>query len=356
MPENTVGLSRRQFLVATAALPLTRFASAAVLQRTAVGLASDVWGIHQRWQVASGKKGDLSDPQAFLGQCHRLGAHGMQMPLGIREPDDLAKLRKSAEDRDLYIEGSINLIGPRFDLDGFEKELLTAKSAGASVVRTVVTPGRRYEQFNSAEEFAGAYAYALEVLKKVEPVVARHKIRLAIENHKDHRISERLELLKRLGSEWIGVCVDVGNSFSLCEDPMETVRAFAPFAFSVHLKDQAVREYDDGFLLADVHLGKGFLDLPGMVRVLREAHPEVRFSLEVITRDSLRVPVLTPRYWVTMGGVPPTDLARTLKTVRSKSSAEPLPVISSLPADEQLQAETRNIQRSLANACEHLRL
>jgi len=222
------------------------------------------------------------------------------------------------------------------------------------VIRTVVNPGRRYEQFNSAEEFARASARALETLQKVEPVVATHKIRLAVENHKDHRVAERVEMLKRLSSEWIGMCVDVGNSFSLCEDATEVVRAYAPWAFSVHLKDQAVREYEDGFLFADVALGKGFLDLPAMVRILREAHPEVRFSLEVITRSALRVPVLTEKYWASMAGVSASDLARTLKTVKAKAAAEAFPAISSLPIEGQVETEAQNIQQSLAYARERL--
>ena len=352
------GLNRRQFLVASAGL-LARVGwagEAGALQRTSVGLATDVWGIHQRSQVAAGRKGDLADPLGFLEQCHRLGARGMQGPLGVRDAEYVAKLRQFAEARDLYIEGSIDLASPRFDVERFEKEVLTAKAAGVKVIRVVVTPGRRYEQFGSAEEFARAVVQAREVLEKVEPVVARHKVWLAVENHKDHRVAERVELMKRLSSEYIGMCVDVGNSFALCEDPMEVVRAYAPWAFSVHLKDQAVREYEDGFLFADVHLGKGFLDLPGMVRVLREARPEVRFSLEVITRDSLRVPVLTAKYWATMGGVSAADLARTLKTVKMKGSAEALPVIGSLPVEAQVEAETRNIERSLAYAREQLRL
>jgi sugar phosphate isomerase/epimerase len=31
-----------------------------------------------------------------------------------------------------------------------------------------------------------------------------------------------LEMLKRIDSEYVGVCIDTGNSFSLLEDPIET--------------------------------------------------------------------------------------------------------------------------------------
>ena len=118
--------------------------------------------------------------------------------------------------------------------------------------RTVILPGRRYEQFQSLAEFREFEARGLKSLQLAEPILARRNFRLAVENHKDQRIEEKLPLLKRLSSEFIGLCVDVGNNFPLLEDPLELAQAFAPWAFTVHLKDQAVREYDEGFLLADV--------------------------------------------------------------------------------------------------------
>jgi hypothetical protein len=93
-----------------------------------------------------------------------------------------------------------------------------------------------------------------------------------------------------------------------------------------------------------------------MVRVLREARPEVRFNLEVIARNPLRVPVLTPRYWATMSGVPATDLARTLRTVRAKAPRGPLPMVSSLPLEQQVECEQRIVADSLTYAREHLGL
>jgi sugar phosphate isomerase/epimerase len=234
-----------------------------------MGLASDCWTLHQRAQVGKGQKGDLSEPQRFLERCYQLGAGGMQVPLGVREEAYCSGLRRWAEDHEMYIEGSSSLADSRFDAERFEKQVLTAKAVGATVVRTVAIPGRRYEQFSSAEEFARSSQRAAERLRQVEPIVARHRMRLAVENHKCHRVEERLDLLKQLGSEWIGMCVDTGNSFALCEDPMAVVRAYAPFAFSVHVRDQGVQEYEDGFLFTDTALGQGFLDVPATVRLLQ---------------------------------------------------------------------------------------
>jgi sugar phosphate isomerase/epimerase len=355
-------MNRRQFLLAAAGCYVTRLTGLAPASgaesppKTRVGLATDVWGIHQRAQVARGEKGDLADPIAFLERCHAFDAAGMQGPLGIRDADYLARLRRWLENHAMFIEASIDLAGERLDLERVEKQFVTAREAGATVIRVVTIPGRRYEYFRTADEFARASDHAMETMRRVEPMAARHRMRVAVENHKDHRVPERLDMLKKLSSEYVGVCVDLGNSFSLCEDATEAVRAYAPWAFTVHLKDQTVREYEDGFLFGDAALGEGFLDLPAMVRILRQAKPDVRFSLEVITRDALRVPVLTEKYWVTMGGVAATDLSRTLRTVKANASPGPLPAVSSLSVEKQIECEARNIERSLAYARDHLQL
>jgi hypothetical protein len=103
-------------------------------------------------------------------------------------------------------------------------------------------------------------------------------------------------------------------------------------------------------------LGEGFLDLPKMVAILREANPAVQFSLEMITRDPLRVPCQTDAYWATFADVPKSDLARTLRTVRASASDGPLPRVSHLPLDEQVAREEENVKKCLAYARDHLNL
>ena len=199
-------LDRREFLVAVAAgagvATLDCFAAAndRPARRSKMGLASDSWRVHDRAQAGKGQKGDLSNPALFLERCYQLGAGGMQTSLGVRDEAYCTELRRRAEAREMFIEASTSLADNRFDAERFEKEVLTAKAVGATVVRTVAMPGRRYEQFNSAEEFARYSQRASERLRQVEPIMARQRMRLAVENHKCHRVDERLALLKRLSS------------------------------------------------------------------------------------------------------------------------------------------------------------
>ena len=271
------------------------------------------------------------------------------MPLGVRDEAYTRTLREKAEQSGMFVEGIVSPPSGPADVERFDAQLATAQRAGAAVVRTVILPGRRYEFFESAAQFREFAERGRRALELAEPVAAKHRVRLAVENHKDQRVPERIELLRRLSSPWIGACVDVGNSFALLEDPLAVVEAYAPWAISVHLKDQAVQESEDGFLFGDAALGQGFLDLKRMVQVLRQAKPDVRFSLEVITRDPLQVPCLTEKYWATLTDVPGTDLARTLRMVRAHAQ-KTLPRVSELPPADRAEFEEQNIRQSLAYA------
>jgi sugar phosphate isomerase/epimerase len=298
----------------------------------------------------------IRDPFDFLKYCHDLGAGGIQDGIGKRDESYAGRLRRYAEDHDLFIEGSAALPRDRADVERFTAQVLTAKRAGAKVIRVAIG-GRRYEQFDKLEQFQAFAERSQKSIQLAEPVAAKQRVRLAIENHKDFRVAEKIPILKRLDSEYVGVCVDTGNSFALLEDPMDTVRAYAPWAFAAHLKDMAVREYEDGFLLADVVLGEGLLDLGKMVEILRQAQPDIRFSLEMATRDALKVPCLTEKYWATFPNVPGGDLARALRYVRTHASdEESLPRVSHRPITEQVALEEQNIKRCLRYASEHLNL
>lgn len=346
-------LTRRKFVQAGTAVALAGAWRSAVAdepsKKTKLGIVAYCLGIRSRAERAAGRQPSFTDPMAFLKHCHALGAGGIQLSIGVKDEPYTTGLRREAEQRGMFVEGIMGLPRDEADIERFEAEVRTAGRAGVTVARVVMMPGRRYERFDTIEEFDEYARRGLKSLELAEPIATKHRVRLAVENHKDQRIPQRLEVFEHLSSEYVGACVDVGNSFALMEDPIEVVESYAPWAVTVHLKDQAVREVDDGFLLGDAVLGDGFLDLPRMVAILRRAKPAIHFCLETITRDPLTVPCLTDKFWATFGDVPGRDLARTLRIVRA-GAAKSLPRISHLPLEEQVAQEATNVKRCLAYA------
>src|SRR5262249_39036422 len=152
----------------------------------------------------------------------------------------------------------------------------------------------------------------------------------------------------------VGVSLDTGNNLSILDDPEETVEKLAPYTFNTHFKDMALEETETGFNLSEVPLGEGMLDLPRMVRAIRAARPDVRFSLEMITRDPLHVPCLTDRYWSTFKDLGGHALARTLARIRADRPRAPLPRITGLSAEQRYALEIEHVNRSIEYARAHL--
>lgn len=307
-------------------------------------------------RIGADRAANLNDPQSFLTYCQKLGAGGMQHSLGVRDKLYVEQLHRQAADHGMFVEGSIRLPRDHADMQRFSDEVRTAKDAGATVLRTVALNGRRYETFNDAASFRQWSDKAEESLRLAAPVMAQHQMRLALENHKDRLAADLVDVIKRLNSKFIGVCVDTGNNVALLEDPHQVVETLAPYAFSVHLKDMAVEEYEEGFLLSEVPLGEGFLDLKRIVSTLRKAHPEIQFGLEMITRDPLKIPCLGRKYWATFESTPASHLAQALAMVRKNKSPKPLPVLSKLPKDQQIAVEEDNVRKCLEYAKKHLEL
>ncbi len=285
------------------------------------------------------------DALEFLTRCHDLGAAGIQTPLR----GDLRQLRSRAEQFSMYIEGMVPLPA-NGDTSAFEKSIQDAKDAGAVCVRAGALSGRRYETFASLADWRKFVSDSQRNIAAAVPILEKHKMPLALENHKDWTADELAALMKSHSSEYLGVCLDFGNNISLLDHPMNVVELLAPFSIATHVKDMGVEWYDDGFLLSEMVLGQGFLDLPRMLSLVRSARPSTRFSLEMITRDPLQIPCLTDKYWTTFPERNGVFLARTMQLVQKHKSAKPLPRISGLSPDAQLQAEQENVRASLAYA------
>lgn len=291
----------------------------------------------------------------FLEFCAALGAGGVQIRLESLEAEYVRKVRRRAEELGMFFEAVVGL--PEINAaQQFEREVEAAREAGAVCLRTACLSGRRYETFQTLDAWKGFEAESKKRLRLAASLVEKHRIPLGLENHKDWTAEEFLALVKEYESEYFGVCLDTGNNIAMLDDPTEFVETFAPYAVTTHIKDMGVEDEPEGFLLAEVPLGNGALDLQRIVETIGKARSRANFNLEMITRDPLKIPCLTDAYWTTFPDRSGLHLARTLRWVREKRSREPLPKVSGLDSASRLRVEEENVRESLAFARERLGL
>ncbi|MEK7830422.1 MAG: sugar phosphate isomerase/epimerase family protein [Acidobacteriota bacterium] len=348
-------ISRRDFFVqaaaplAVAAISPSIFASSPGVALSKMGIASTSF---MGAQIGSSQFPNAPRPATgtpspsrqrnaleFLEKCHALGAGGIQTSLN----GDLTKLRARADELGMYLEGMVSI--PRNgDMTALDKSLSDAKSIGVTVVRAAMLGGRRYETFPTLADWKKWVDQSYDALRLAMPVIEKHKVTVALENHKDWTLEDFLKLLRTYQSEYLQVCLDFGNNIALLDDPMELVEGLARYAKSTHIKDMGLQPYEDGFLLSEVVLGQGMLDLPKIVSIIQKANPKTKFSLEMITRDPLKVPCMTKRYWEVFPDRNGKYLAQIFKLVQQKSSKAPLPTVDQLAPEARAKAEEDNVK------------
>ncbi len=278
----------------------------------------------------------------IVQHCHDIGLSGVQTNPPSTDAEAIKKFRERLESLDMYLICDPRLPNDASGLPAFEAQVQAYKEAGARSFHAALT-GRRYEDFDALEPWKQMFDRIKKQSALVEPVLRKHRVALAYENHKGYRAAEQAAWLKSMGSEWLGVCLDFGNNMSLCEDPMETCKMLAPYTIFAHIKDMGVEAYADGFLLSEVVMGTGMLDLKGIVQILRQKDPNMIFALEMITRDPLKIPVYTPKYWATfddtVSPIPGRQLAHMLDLVRKNPPKQPLPKTTGLSPAEQVKLE-----------------
>ncbi len=334
-------MRRRSFLNTLTAASTLNWAYADDQPPLPIKLGLSIASYSLRWANRGQPQESWKTALDVLNHCADLGAGCLQIGVRDWQLEFAEKVRTHREKLELEIEGQISLPKDAADLDRFATQVKNAKEAGAKILRSVCLSGRRYETFKTLADWNAFREQSIARLTLAEPTMRRHGIILAIENHKDWRSDEFVALLKHFDSEFIGVNFDFGNNLALLEDPQTVAEALAPWIRTTHIKDMGIQENEKGFLLSEVPLGKGILDLPKLVTTCRRHFPAVQFNLEMITRDPLLVPCLEQSYWTTLPMAPASDLARILSTVKQTTS-ESLPKISDKLPAAQLAFEEKN--------------
>jgi sugar phosphate isomerase/epimerase len=304
-----------------------------------LGAAPTGFGLHRR--VHSVDLVDLS---------HDLGLGVVETRLTANDADAVKTLRAKVEGFGMRVILDTPLPRTESDVERFDAAVAACKEAGAISLHAAMTQ-RRYEEFDTFEAFKARFEACQKQIGLAEPVLRKHRMKLGIENHKGWRSGEQAAWIKRVGSEWVGAHLDFGNNISLCEDPDDTLANLAPYAVACHIKDMAVQPYEDGFLLSEVPLGEGVLDLPKWVNTLRARNAAIAFDLETITRDPLKIPIFTKKYWATFDDhyspLPGRELARTFDIVRKNPPKFPLPRTTGLSPEDQATLEDENNRKSI---------
>jgi len=346
-PEGT----RREFLYSASALALTQAVKSGTPSALkTLGIAYTSFPIRSR-QASQGGEGPAIPAEKYIDLCKSFGGDGCQMAfsqLASTDEDYLKRVRRALEDKGMFLE--LSLGGKVLaDAEEFGRVASVAQQLGVTRARVAIN-GRRYEEFSDLQKWKEFANHWQQVLLQAEPMLKQHKLTIGLENHKEWLVDELAGMLKKVSSPYLGACVDFGNNLALLEDSLQVAEKLAPYAVTTHLKDMAVAPSEEGFLLSEVPLGQGITPLAKIMEVLRRSRSDIRFCLEMITRDPLKVPYLDDKYWASHEKRDTAKIEKFKTSVLSKAWTKPLPKISGMSSQRMLAVEDDNIRRCVAYA------
>ncbi len=120
----------------------------------------------------------------------------------------------------------------------------------------------------------------VDVLSYVDKKIKATGITMAIHNHgpEDKIYAGPKEIFDQIKSldKRIGICLDIGHCTRALQDPVKAITQYAPRIFDLHIKDllKAVPEE------TPTELGRGIIDIPGIIRALYSISFRGRCSIE----------------------------------------------------------------------------
>ncbi|MHB1414304.1 MAG: sugar phosphate isomerase/epimerase family protein [Chloroflexota bacterium] len=292
----------------------------------------------------------LQDLLAKAEEFNLAGLHIANHSL-LRSTDEsyLGQVRQKAEEQGLYLELGVH----GTDVELLREAVRTAAVLGSETLRTFVGADRQ----RGWAEWRQQLDRATDNLKQIVPLVEDNGIRLAVENHGDLTSAEIVNLLDKVGSESIGVCLDTGKSLLVVEDPLLAAHNLAPYVITVSLTDYQLVSAPRGVLIVGCALGQGAVDLLAIVKILQQRTPDLHLNVESpVVRWEL--PFLEDKFWDAFYDRTPRDLVALLRLIR-KNAMDPkadyrTPVEREEPEEQVLKHEEDMLRRSVLYAKEVL--
>lgn len=267
------------------------------------------------------------DAMEKLDYCDRLGvdvAHFGLGDLGTTDPKDLAAIKAYADDLGLELEvgmGSICETSVTFNREGgsaieqTQRALEVAAALGSPVLKVLL--GNAADR-QTTTPLAMHIENCIATCRGIRDQAMDLHITLAVENHAgDLQGWELRDLIERAGPEYVGACLDPGNSVWAIEDPLVTFEQVTPYIVASHIRDSVVWLHPDGAAWQWVALGQGNVGIETLAARYKTACPDAAFTLEVLTGSPARVHAyLDPAFWTSFPEARAAEFARFERLVR----------------------------------------
>ena len=137
----------------------------------------------------------------------------------------------------------------------------------------------------------------IKILNNLKPVLKKNNIKLALENHQDLDSHDLNFIIKKIGSNYVGINFDVGNSYATCEKPIDFLKKNKNFIINVHLKDYIILETKNGFSLNRCPIMDGNSEIDKVVKFIKKSKLNIPLSIELGSPKSREIKIKSKKFF-----------------------------------------------------------
>lgn len=236
--------------------------------------------------------------EKFAAFASSKGLGGVEAPPGRFIPgldeSRLKQLSKFIKDNGMFFIVDAELPLNRGEI---EKLMPIAKEFGSSVIRIKTSNILSCERQNLGRPWIEHVEHCISALQALAPKLRENNLHIAIENHQDLDSNDLLEIVEKVGADIVGVNFDIGNAFSVCEDPLLFAEKLGSYVVNIHLKDYKLFKSEEGFRLVRCTLGEGGVDFKTVLPVLAKSSPNAKMVIELGALEARNIAINKPDFW-----------------------------------------------------------
>ena len=213
------------------------------------------------------------------------------MPLDLMSEKQINGIRQKADEYKIVIEIGNRNVKP----ENLLVYLKIADRLNAKILRTMLF----------TEEGSPPVKQAAAWIRQVIPAFIDSGVSIAVENHDKHTSDELIELVDRVDSPHIGICLDTANCYGALESTDQALQKLSPYTINLHIKDYDIIRVSHamGFLITGRPAGEGRLDIKRIVGKVRENGKKANVILEQWAPflDDIEETVINEEEWARRG-------------------------------------------------------
>ena len=178
-----------------------------------------------------------------------------------------------------------------------KKLIFISKKLNAKFIRLKCSNILSCERYRYKKNWSIKINSIIKKINQIKPLLKKHKIKLAIENHQDLDSNDLIKIIKSVGRNYVGINFDIGNAYATCEIPGNFFSKTKKYILNIHLKDYIILPNKIGYELHRCPIMDGNSNILEILKLVKKSKLNVPISLELGAKKVRKINVKSKNFF-----------------------------------------------------------